>query len=212
MGGDTPKQFRLLGTQPVLLWSLQTFLGIEEIAEIAVVLPAADAAAPPSWLTGHDDRVRIVAGGAERHDSVENGTRALGARCITVLVHDAARPLVDAVTINAVIAMARTGVGAVPVLAVGDTIKESGGIDQVVARTVPRERLWRAQTPQGFPRELLQRAQQQARADRLMPTDDAAQVEHAGGVVRLVQGAPNNFKLTTVADFELAGLLVSRTR
>lgn len=212
MGGDTPKQFRLLGEVPVLLWSLRTFLGIEDVAEIVVVLPAADAAQPPAWLGDAGDRVRIVAGGAERHDSVENGTRALGPRCITVLVHDAARPLVDAATINAVIGMARTGVGAVPVLAVGDTIKEAAGIDQPVSRTVPRERLWRAQTPQGFPRELLLQAQQKARADRLTPTDDAAQVEHAGGLVKLVQGAANNFKLTTDADFELAGLLVSRTR
>lgn len=212
MGGDTPKQWRLLGGQPVLSWSLAKFLEIEEVAQVVLVLPAQDAANPPAWLLPHGARLTIVAGGAERHDSVANGTAALSADCITVLVHDAARPLIDAATINAVIAMARTGVGAVPVLAVGDTIKEAASIDQPVTRTVPRERLWRAQTPQGFPREMLVNAQAKARADRLAPTDDAAQVEHAGGTVRLVPGSARNFKLTTEADFELAELLVSRAR
>lgn len=212
MGGDVPKQFRPLRGKPVLLWSLQTFLDVHDVAQVVVVLPAEHAADPPSWLASAiGTRVRLVAGGVERHDSVERGTAALAPECITVLVHDAARPLVDHATIERVIATARSGVGAVPALPVGDTVKEAGD-GNVVTRTVPRDRLWRAQTPQGFPRELLLRAQRLARDARLSPTDDAAEVEHAGGTVLLVAGAAHNFKLTTEADFELAELLVSKAR
>ena len=155
-----------------------------------------------------------MAGGAERHESVERGTAALGPDCITVLVHDAARPLVDRPTIEAVIAVARGGEGAIPALPMGDTVKAAGeGDPPRIARTVPRDKLWRAQTPQGFPRALLTAAQQRARVDRLVPTDDAAQVEHNGGTVRLVPGAAFNFKLTTEADFQLAeAIIASRNR
>lgn len=207
-----PKQFRPLGGQPVLLWSLLTFLDIHEVAQIVVVLPAESAANPPAWLAAHvGTRVRLVAGGIERHDSVEQGTAALAPECITVLVHDAARPLVDRATIEAVMAVARRGEGAVPALPMGDSVKEAviEAAPPRISRTVPRQLLWRAQTPQGFPRALLVEAQHRARADRLEPTDDAAQVEHMGGIVRLVPGAAHNFKLTAESDFALAELIVA---
>lgn len=213
LGGPVPKQFRELAGKPVLLWSLETFLGLGDVAHVVVVLPASDAATPPEWLPTAGGRVSLVPGGAERHDSVERGTAALPPDCITVLVHDAARPLVDPRTIEAVIAVARAGEGAVPALPMGDTVKEAGhGDPPSIARTVPRQQLWRAQTPQGFPRPVLVAAQQRARADRLTPTDDAAQVEHHGGTVRLVPGTTENFKLTTEADFELAEAIVARRK
>lgn len=212
LGGPVAKQFRPLGGQPVLLWSLRTFLELHDVAQVVVVLPALEAAEPPGWLHAMlGTRIRVVAGGAERHDSVERGTAALAPECITVLVHDAARPLVARETIEAVIAVARGGEGAVPALPMGDTVKEAMGDEPtpLVGRTVPRQQLWRAQTPQGFPRPLLIEAQRRARADRLTPTDDAAEVEHLGGPVRLVAGAAYNFKLTTEADFVLAELIVA---
>lgn len=214
IGGPVPKQYRELAGQAVLLWSLETFLGLPDIAHIVIVLPAGDAANPPAWLASHlGDQVSVVAGGAERHDSVELGTAALSADCITVLVHDAARPLIDRETILSVIAVARGGEGAVPALPMGDTVKQSGGrTPPAIVRTIPREQLWRAQTPQGFPRTMLVAAQQRTRADRLVPTDDAAQVEQIGGTVRLVPGTTENFKLTTEADFELAEAIVARRK
>lgn len=207
-----PKQFRPLGGQPVLLWSLKTFLEVHDIAQVVIVLPTAEAAEPPPWLHALvGTRVRLVAGGVERHDSVERGTIALAPECITVLVHDAARPLVDRATIDAVIAVARAGEGAVPALPMGDTVKEAASQEAspMISRTIPRQQLWRAQTPQGFPRHLLVEAQRLARADRLTPTDDAAEVEHLGAPVRLVPGGADNFKLTTDADFQLAELIVA---
>ncbi len=196
---------------PVLLWSLQAFLDHPDIAQVVIVLPAP--AEAPVWLAPLvDRRVVLAVGGAERSDSVIQGTTALGSECITVLVHDAARPLIDRATIDAVIATARTGTGAVPGIPVGDTVKEShagDGSRPRIVRTVPREALWRAQTPQGFPRAMLEAAQAQARTDRSQPTDDAAMVEHAGGTVRLVPGSDHNFKLTTEADFALAELILA---
>ena len=214
IGGPVPKQYRDLGGRAVLLWSLETFLGQPDIAHIVIVLPSGDAADPPAWLAAHlGERVSVAAGGAERHESVEQGTAALRPDCITVLVHDAARPLVAPQTIAAVIAVARSGDGAVPALPMGDTVKQSGeGAPPAVTRTISREQLWRAQTPQGFPRELLVRAQQQARMQGIVATDDAAQVEHIGGTVRLVAGSNENFKLTTEADFELAEAIVARRK
>ncbi|HWA15169.1 MAG TPA: 2-C-methyl-D-erythritol 4-phosphate cytidylyltransferase [Gemmatimonadales bacterium] len=213
LGGPVPKQYRELDGRPVLLWSLETFLALDDVAQVVVVLPPADAALPPSWLGTGRNRVSLVGGGAERHDSVERGTAALSSDCITVLVHDAARPLVDRVTIETVIAVARQGEGAVPALPMGDTVKEAGaGNPPSIVRTVAREGLWRAQTPQGFPRRMLVAAQARARADRLAPTDDAALVEHNDGIVRLVPGTTENFKLTTEADFALAEAIVARRK
>lgn len=212
-GGGVPKQFRPLGGRPVLLWSLQTFLEHPAVAHVAVALPAAVQAAPPDWLIPFTaSRLTLVAGGAERHESVERGTAALPPECITVLIHDAARPLIAAATIDAVIAGARDGPGAVPGLPLADTIKElitPDGTSLIIRRTIPRERLWRAQTPQGFPRTLLQRAQAEWKRYDLRATDDSAMVEQLGELVRMVPGHPDNFKLTTEADFALAELLLA---
>jgi len=135
---------------------------------------------------------------------------ALPAHCATVLVHDGARPLVSRETIDAVIAAAARGVGAVAAVPLGDTLKEveEGASSLVVERTIPRQRLWRAQTPQGFPRALLERALQAAAADAVQGTDDAELVERIGGRVEIVPDQPSNLKLTTPADFALADALV----
>jgi 2-C-methyl-D-erythritol 4-phosphate cytidylyltransferase len=208
LGGLVPKQYRELGGVPMLLRALRPFASHPEVAHVVVVLPAADAVRPPLFLaelTG--GTLSVVAGGAERSDSVARGLSALPAECAVVLVHDAARPLVDRDIIDRVIAVARGGEGAVPAIAIGDTVKEADGADQGVPRvlrTVPRERLWMAQTPQGFPRALLETAHARARKDGVGATDDAALVERMGGTVVLVPGSRRNFKVTTDEDFLLA--------
>jgi 2-C-methyl-D-erythritol 4-phosphate cytidylyltransferase len=208
LGGLVPKQYRELGGVPMLLRALRPFASHPEVAHVVVVLPAADAVRPPLFLaelTG--GTLSVGAGGAERSDSVARGLSALPAECAVVLVHDAARPLVDRDIIDRVIAVARGGEGAVPAIAIGDTVKEADGADQGVPRvlrTVPRERLWMAQTPQGFPRALLETAHARARKDGVGATDDAALVERMGGTVVLVPGSRRNFKVTTDEDFLLA--------
>lgn len=218
LGGGVPKQFRELGGVPMLLRSLRPFAAHPEVAHTVVVLPAGDAAHPPPWLADLlGGTLTVVPGGAERCDSVARGLAALPGACTLVLVHDAARPLVDRATIDSVIAAARCGDGAVPAVPLGDTLKEVAGpptgadrepLGLLVSRTLPRERLWRAQTPQGFPRTLLEQAHARAQQDRLPATDDAMLVERLGAHVRLVPGSVRNFKVTTEDDFRLAERLV----
>lgn len=202
-GGDGPKQFRELAGIPMLLWSLRTFLAHPEVGPVVVVLPAATAAAPPPWLGDlMSERLRLVAGGPERIDSVERGVGALGGACAVVVVHDGARPFVERDTVDAVIAAARAGQGAVAAIPVSDTLKR--GVGSRIEATVPRDGLWRAQTPQAFPRELLAAGLTRARALGMVATDDAAMVEAAGGAVVLVPDRSTNLKVTTPEDFAIA--------
>jgi 2-C-methyl-D-erythritol 4-phosphate cytidylyltransferase len=210
IGGDTPKQYRRIAGVPMVLRALRPFAAHPEVARVVLVLPAEDAAAPPAFLRGLAGAgLVVVAGGAERADSVVAGLAALGPECTTVLVHDAARPFVERAVIDAVIAHARAGEGAVAAVPVSDTLKEAAPDDATrVRRTVPRDGLWRAQTPQGFPRAVLERAHAAAGAGAA--TDDAALVERTGVSIRLVPDSPRNLKVTTAEDLAMAELLADR--
>jgi len=212
IGGETPKQFLEIAGVPMLLRSIRPFARHPSVAHVVVVLRASDAAAPPAWLLPHAGQMlSLVAGGAERSDSVAAGVAALPAACEFVLVHDAARPFIDAELIDRVINAARAGHAVVPALAVTDTIKEMDAADPSrIVRTVPREQLRSVQTPQGFPRGVLEEAHAHARREGRKGTDDAALVEQAGGMVRVVNGDPRNMKVTTPEDLELAEYLMRR--
>jgi 2-C-methyl-D-erythritol 4-phosphate cytidylyltransferase len=213
LGGDTPKQYRLLGGVPVLLHALRPFTAHPEVAQVAVVLPPEDAASPPGFLDDlAGEALTLVPGGAERRDSVAAGLAALRPECAIVLVHDAARPFVDRRVVDAVVGHARRGEGAIAAVPLGDTLKEAAADDPTrVGRTIPRDRLWRAQTPQGFPRALLVRAFA-AQAAGAPATDDAMLVEACGGTVRLVPDTARNLKITTPEDLALAEMLVGGRR
>ncbi|MHB1326863.1 MAG: 2-C-methyl-D-erythritol 4-phosphate cytidylyltransferase [Gemmatimonadales bacterium] len=207
-GGGLPKQYRQVGNVPVLLRALRPFLAHPEVDRVVAVLPEADAVAPPEWLASLvGDRLVLTPGGAERMASVESGLAELPESAHLVVVHDGARPFVDAAVIDAVIAEARAGRGAIAALPVSDTLKRSvvgPTARSVIAGTVSRDTLWRAQTPQAFPTEVLRRGLRAARAAGIVVTDDAQAVESEGLAVVLVADRPTNFKLTTPADFELA--------
>jgi len=194
----------------MVLRAVRAFTTHPDVAQVALVLPLADAESPPPFLRGVAGAgLLVVAGGAERADSVAAGLRVLDAACTIVLVHDAARPFVERGVIDGVIAHARSGEGAVAALRVSDTLKQAAAEDPTrIDRTVPRENLWRAQTPQGFPRAVLERAH--AAADARSATDDAALVERTGVAVRLVPDSPINMKVTTAEDLALAELLAGR--
>lgn len=210
LGAGVPKQYLPLGGVPMLLRALRPFTSHPEVAHTVVVLPAADAAHPPAWLAEVlGDTLSVTAGGAERRDSVACGLAALPAACAVVLVHDAARPFVDQAIISAVAAVARTGEGAVPAIPVGDTLKQvAAGEGGRILRTVPRDGLFRAQTPQGFPRRVLQEAHARAPRGGGAATDDALLVEQAGVPVRVVPGSARNFKITTEDDLRIAERLL----
>ncbi len=203
MGGAVRKQYLEVGGAPVLLRAVMPFVDHPAVGTVVVVLPPEDVDAPPSWLAGLP--VAIVAGGAERGDSVWNGLLATPGDAPAVLVHDGARPFVSAGIIDRVLAACSQG-GAVAAVQVTDTVKEVGP-DRIICGTPDRERLWRAQTPQGFPRAALLRAYQRARAEGAAATDDAAIFERYEGSVRVVAGSERNIKVTRPADLLMAEAL-----
>lgn len=213
-GGEGPKQFRELRGSPLLLHSLRPFLAHPAVIEVVVVLPRTDASRPPAWLAPLlGERLRAVAGGSTRMDSVEAGFRALTGEAAIVLVHDGARPFPDLGVIDAIIAQASRGVGAIAAVPLHDTLKEAvdGDAPPRIARTVPRDRLWRARTPQGFPRAMLESALRAARADGFVGTDEASLVERTGSPIVLIPDAETNLKVTTPDDFRIAeGLAADR--
>jgi len=206
-GARELKQFRWVAGKPVLLHSLQTFMARPDVVGVVAVLPRNYVADPPPWIFQCDvDRLMIAPGGATRSDSVWNGLEDLPDAAAVVLVHDAARPLVDNATIDRVIAEARAGRSAIAALPVVDTLKEVDG-DGHIVRTVERDKLWRAQTPQGFPRETIVTAYRRARAEKLSATDDAALCERLGIPVVVVRGSERALKITDDEDFARAEAL-----
>lgn len=207
-GAGELKQFRPLCGVPMLLRAVRPFAQHPRVRQIVIALPPEFAARPPAWLRDVlGERLLVVAGGDTRADSVAFALERLDPQCGTVLVHDAARPFVSEDTIDAVIAAAESGAGAVPAIPIGDTLKRVE--DASVRETVDRRGLWRAQTPQGFPRAMLQEAYNR-RAEAGDVTDDAQLVERLGQSVVVIPDHPTNIKVTTADDFVLAEALASR--
>jgi len=209
IGGELPKQYQPIAGVPMVLRALRPFTAHADVAQVVLVIPAEDARRPPDFLAElSGSGLTLVAGGAERRDSVAAGLAALRPECTVVLVHDAARPFVASSVVDAVIRHARQGDGAIAAVPLTDTVKEaSADHPELIERTLPRERLWRAQTPQGFPRAVLARAHALAVRDGRPATDDAALVEALGVAVHLVPDSPRNLKVTTADDLALAELL-----
>lgn len=223
IGGETAKQYLLIAGVPMVLRALRPFTSHPDVRDVVLVLPPDDAAQPPAFLSALAapsvskssatlPSITIVPGGAHRGDSVRAGLSVLSADCTIVLVHDAARPFVDRAVIDAIIGFARQGQGAVPAVPLTDTLKEATAKDgSLIRRTRPRARLWRAQTPQGFPRPVLEEAHARAARYGHRATDDAALVEAMGVPVRLVPDSCRNLKVTTRDDLALAELLAGNS-
>jgi 2-C-methyl-D-erythritol 4-phosphate cytidylyltransferase len=209
--GGVRKPFLELAGEPLLLHAVRPFLVHGAVEWVIVVLAPEDASRPPAWLTGLDVRVRVVAGGAERGDSVRLGLEAVPEEADVVLIHDAARPLVTLAEVDRAVAAAAQGVGAVVAVPVVDTLKQADERRRVIG-TRDRAGLWQAQTPQAFPRAMIVEAYRRAARDGVTATDDAALVEHYGGDVVLVEGSRANLKVTTPDDLELAQALLAARR
>ncbi len=206
LGPGAPKALRLLAGEPLLVHAVRGLRACAEVGPVVVAAPAPDVDAVAALLAPHD--VVVVAGGAERHDSVAAALAALPAQVGLVLVHDAARCLTPSAVVTAVVEALRAGAGAVvPVLPVADTVKRVDG-DRVVA-TVPRADLRAVQTPQGFRRDLLAAAHA---AGGQQHTDDAGMVEALGHEVVVVPGSEEAFKVTRPLDLLLAEALLAARR
>jgi 2-C-methyl-D-erythritol 4-phosphate cytidylyltransferase len=210
-GGSELKQFRWVAGKPMLLHSLQTFMERDDVVSVVCVIPREYVPDPPPWIFQCDvDRLMLSVGGRTRTESVRNGLADLPNEAQIALIHDAARPLIDHAMIDRVIARAREGLAVVPALPVVDTIKEVDASGRVV-QTHDRSRLWRIQTPQGFPRETIERAHREARAAKLSATDDAGLCERLGIPVVIVPGNERAMKVTEEADFaRVEALFASR--
>jgi len=195
-GGELPKQYRLLAGRPLLAWSLAAFARHPQVDAVRAVIHPDDRDLYDDAATGLT-LLEPVGGGTERQDSVRQGLESLADLAPErVLIHDGARPLPGPAVIAAVVAALADHPGAIPALPVTDTLKRGGG--GLVGATVPRDGLYRAQTPQGF-RYAEIRAAHRAAAGRTL-TDDAAVAEAAGLTVSLVPGDEENVKVTTPED------------
>lgn len=209
-GAGGPKQYRDLAGRAVIAWTAEVFLSHPEIDAVRVIIHRDDRAeydAAMGALLQHPKLLDPVTGGAERQDSVRLGLESLEEEAPAMaLIHDAARPFIDARTIARVIGALVENDGAIAALPVHDTIKRAAG--HAIETTVPRENLWRAQTPQGFAFDKILAAHRAAAGQTL--TDDAAVAEAAGLAVALVAGSPDNMKITQAEDFGMAETLLGR--
>ncbi len=221
MGGNIPKQLMLLGGKPVYQYSLETFLKMDEIAEVVMAVPAdwkdyfekeIDA-----WISASENaenfrtKLKIVVGGAERWQSVENGVNALSSTAEYVLVHDVARPFVSEKIIRDVCeTLVNKGSCLVAKPAI-DTIKVAS--DGRVESTIDRRKVWLAQTPQASRIDLLKQLYSRIAKEPLdfTPTDEASILEFFGEPVYIVQGESANDKLTTPEDFEVFASRVNKS-
>ncbi len=200
LGGAVPKQYRDLAGVPLLRRSLNTLSRHAKIDAVRVVCNPTDGDMYAAAAEGLD-LLEPVPGGAERQDSVRAGLESLvGLAPANVLIHDAARPFVDADLIDRMIGALDHSPGAIAAVPVVDTLwrASSGIVDEIV----PRENLWRAQTPQAFRYADILAAHRQAAGKHL--TDDAAVLRAAGGDVRLVAASERNFKVTLEGDLARA--------
>ena len=202
LGGERPKALVELAGRPLLQWSIEALRDVAEIETIVVALPAG-APAP--------DGVSVVEGGAVRSESVLRALAAAPSGDL-VLVHDAARPLVTAELALSVISSLRgdpSADAAIAAAPVTDTVKRVGG-EGIVRETLDRGELWAVQTPQVFRRGALERALDVAPEVLAAATDDASLLERSGGKVIVVPASPENLKVTTPLDLEVAALLLGR--
>lgn len=207
MGGSVPKQLMLLGGKPVYQYSLETFLAMEEIAEVVMAVPS-------DWKSHFEEdlkalqnknlnKLKIVEGGAERWQSVKNGVSALTSAAEYVLVHDVARPFISESIVRELCkTLVEKGACLVAKPAV-DTVKIAE--DGLVKTTVDRRTVWLAQTPQAARIDLLKELYSRIEKEPLQftPTDEASILEHFQVPVYIVKGESRNDKLTTPEDFEI---------
>ena len=207
--GGVRKAFLEIGGTPLLRYCIEAFQSVAAIRQVVVALAEDVLQRPPDWLRRAN--VTLVRGGAERHESVRLALAAVDEDIDVVLIHDAARPFVDADLIARVLETAATGAGAVAALPASDTIHEVNDRLEIVG-TPPRQHLWSAQTPQAFPLEMIREAHARAAADGVHGTDDAALAVRYGFVVKVVAGDPANLKVTLPQDVALAELLLASRR
>jgi 2-C-methyl-D-erythritol 4-phosphate cytidylyltransferase len=212
-GAGTAKSFVELLGKPLVLWALGALEAYEGVDEVVPVLRPEEMGPGVKLFEGAGlAKVRRVApGGRERQDSVGNALKLIGDEAdATVLIHDGARPMLDAALIRAALEGLSGGFdGSVAAVPLKDTVKEADP-DGMVRSTLRRDALVAVQTPQVFRLGAIARAYEEAAKEGFYSTDDSALVERMGGRVRLVMGSYENIKVTTPEDLAVAELFLKR--
>jgi 2-C-methyl-D-erythritol 4-phosphate cytidylyltransferase/2-C-methyl-D-erythritol 2,4-cyclodiphosphate synthase len=199
-----PKQYRRIGGKSVLARAVDVFLSDENCTRIIVVRHIDDEALCKQALGSAFERIEVVIGAGTRQASTLNALNHLHQSPPDyVMIHDAARPFVDSHLLSRIVDALEPGIGVLPAVAVSDTLKRAQH-GELVESTIARTNLFAAQTPQAFPFKAIHNAHLAASAERNDFTDDSAIAEWAGIPVKLVEGAPDNIKLTWKRDIEMA--------
>jgi len=207
------KQLYELDGRPVAAWSLATIAGCALVTDVIIACEADEREAFAALARAYGgDKVRAVVAGVRRQDSVYAALRSAPPDTAIVVVHDGARPFVTAEQVERVITSAGSGGAAILAVPVKDTVKQASESGAVL-RTLPRETLWTAQTPQAFAYGVLVRAHEVAERDGFVGTDCAMLVEAAGETdVQIVEGSYDNMKITTPEDLPVAAHVAAQRR
>ena len=215
MGGSVPKQFLSIGGEPLIVQSLRTLQAAPVVGQIILAVPSADIeyCQQEIVLRHRFTKVtKVVAGGAERQDSVRHALAQVPSDTDIVLIHDAVRPFVTQRMIEEVVAASWKEGAAIIALPMRDTVKQVR-TDGMIERTVDRTPLWLAQTPQAFRRDWIETAHEKAHAEGVRATDDAFLVEWLGYSVAVVEGSGENIKVTRPEDLVIGeAILASRMK
>lgn len=210
LGGPIAKQYLALAGEPMLVRTLRVFEACPVIDTIVLAVPASDfplvreSLLPAAHLS---KKILLAAGGPRRQDSVFSGLASIPEDESIVVIHDAVRPLVTCGCITACVETARQHGACTAAVPAMDTLKQVTAAGTIEA-TLPREKVWLAQTPQAFRTGLIRAAHERARQQQIHGTDDAGLVERMGTAVHLVPGSRRNFKITTEEDLVMARALL----
>lgn len=204
------KQFKKLKSKPLYLYSLQRFIDCDLIDEIVLVVPIDLLKAISNEVTKLSPQVKVVGGGKLRQDSVFAGVNALSKQCEIICVHDAARPFVSVDLVERTIIACEKNDGAVAAMPAQDTVKEVNSNNNRIKKTIPRSKIWLAQTPQTFHRNQLIKALSYAKENKIQITDEATLLESMNYSIVVVEGNADNCKITTPNDWKLAELMLER--
>jgi 2-C-methyl-D-erythritol 4-phosphate cytidylyltransferase len=211
MGADLRKQYMQLAGHPILARTVLVFDRCVQIDRLVLVVPENEIDFCRRRIIDPIHPVKPVmyaAGGSCRQDSVYNGLQAITDPKGVVLIHDGVRPFISAALIEACIAGARRFRACIPALSVFDSLKKVNS-EGFIERTISREAIYVAQTPQAFSLRLIKKAHEQARGKKLQATDDATLIERQGHAVWVIPGLRENIKITTPEDLRWAEMIIS---
>ena len=201
MNARISKPFIYISGKPILAYTIEKFEKCKIIDKIYLIVSPEEK---------EISKVKeLVDGGETRQDSVYNGIKALDKDTDIVVIHDGARPLVEETIIRDSIEKAQKYGAAIAVIPIKDTVKKSEN-DFFINKTLNREKIWRAQTPQTFKYDIILTAHHQAFKDKYLVTDDAAIVERYGHKVKLIIGSKENIKITTPFDIIMAEIFLKK--